>query len=164
VRQQVPSQFIGNLLDLWKLKIITQELLPKDFQTFETSQILADQLMPGDKNFNKSLLACQSMSKRVVQWQLSFSFWYVPPTPSKNKSLIIFFNRMGKMFNKLFDHFYWGCHVVEEATRQMMVELNRIGVNYDKQMVRKKRRIDKALGRFELFYYLKVTEKEVDCK
>jgi len=31
-------------------------------------------------------------------------------------------------------------------------------------MVRKKRRIDKALGRFELFRYLKVTEKEVDCK
>jgi len=31
-------------------------------------------------------------------------------------------------------------------------------------MVRKKRRIDKALGRFELFCYLKVTEKEVDCK
>jgi len=71
---------------------------------------------------------------------------------------------MGKMFNKLFDHFYWGCHVVEEATRQMMAELNRIGINYDKQMVRKKRRIDKALGRFELFHYLKVTEKEVNRK
>jgi len=31
-------------------------------------------------------------------------------------------------------------------------------------MVRKKRRIDKALGRFELFRYLKVTEKEVNRK
>jgi len=90
-RQQVPSQFVGNLLNLWKLKIITQELLPKDFQTFEISQILVDQLMPGDKNFNKSLLACQSMSKRVIQWQLSVSFWYAPPTLSKNKSLIVFF-------------------------------------------------------------------------
>jgi len=46
----------------------------------------------------------------------------------------------------------------------MMAELNRIGVNYNKRMVRKKRRIDKALGRFELFQYLKVTEKEVDRK
>jgi len=71
---------------------------------------------------------------------------------------------MGKMFNKLFDHFYWECHVVKEATRQMMAELDRIGINYNKRMVRKKRRIDKALGRFELFCYLKVTEKEVDRK
>jgi len=71
---------------------------------------------------------------------------------------------MGKMFNKVFDHFYWGCHVVKEATRQMMAELDRIGINYEEQTVRKKRRIDKALGRFELFRYLKVTEKEVDCK
>jgi len=71
---------------------------------------------------------------------------------------------MGKMFNKLFDHFYQGCQVVEEAMRQMMAELNRIGINYDKRTVRKKRRIDKALGRFELFRYLKVTEKEVDRK
>jgi len=82
-RQQVPSQFVGNLLNLWKLKIITQELLPKDFQTFEILQILADQLMPGDKNFNKSLLACQSMSKRVVQWQLSVSFQYTPDSEQK---------------------------------------------------------------------------------
>jgi len=71
---------------------------------------------------------------------------------------------MGEMFNKVFDHFYWGCHVVKEATRQMMAELDRIGINYDKRTVRKKRRIDKALGRFELFWYLKVTEKEVDRK
>jgi len=46
----------------------------------------------------------------------------------------------------------------------MMVELDKIGVNYDERTVRKKRRIDKALGRFQLFCYLKVTEKEVDCK
>jgi len=31
-------------------------------------------------------------------------------------------------------------------------------------MVRKKRRINKSLGRFELFCYLKVTEKELDSK
>jgi len=71
---------------------------------------------------------------------------------------------MGKMFNKLFDYFYRGCHVVEDATRQMMAELDRIGIHYDEQMVRKKRRINKALGRFELFHYLKVTEKELDSK
>jgi len=68
------------------------------------------------------------------------------------------------MFNKLFDYFYWGCHVVEDAMRQMMAELDRIGIYYDEQMVRKKRRIDKALGRFELFWYLKVTEKELVCQ
>jgi len=39
--------------------------------------------------------------------------------------------------------------VVDEAMRQMMAELNRIGINYDKQMVRKKRRINKTLGRFQ---------------
>jgi len=71
---------------------------------------------------------------------------------------------MGKIFNKLFEHFYRGCHAVKEATRQMMAELDRIGINYDKQTVRKKRRIYKTLGRFELFWYLKVTEKEVDRK
>jgi len=71
---------------------------------------------------------------------------------------------MGKMFNKLFNYFYWGCHIVKDATRQMMVELNKIGIYYDEQTVRKKRRIDKALGRFELFWYLKVTEKELDSK
>jgi len=68
------------------------------------------------------------------------------------------------MFNKLFEHFYQGCHIVEEATRQMMVELNRIGINYDEQTVRKKRRIKKTLGRFQLFRYLKVTETELDHK
>jgi len=82
-RRQVPSQFIGDLLDLWKLKIISQELLPKDFQSFEILQILADQLMPGDKNFNKTLLANHNMSKRVVQWQLSVSFWYAPNSKQK---------------------------------------------------------------------------------
>jgi len=30
--------------------------------------------------------------------------------------------------------------------------------------VRKKRRINKTLGRFQLFWYLKVTKMEVDCK
>jgi len=45
---------------------------------------------------------------------------------------------MGKMFNKLFDYFYRGCHVVEDTTRQMMAELDRIGIYYDEQMVRKK--------------------------
>jgi len=82
-RRQVPSQFIGDLLDLWKLKIISQELLPKDFQSFEILQILADQLMPGDENFNKTLLANHNMSKRVVQWQLSVSFWYAPNSKQK---------------------------------------------------------------------------------
>jgi hypothetical protein len=71
---------------------------------------------------------------------------------------------MGKMFNKLFEYFYQGCHMVEEATRQMMVELDRIGINYDKQTVRKKRRIKKTLGRFQLFRYLKVTKTELDHK
>jgi len=71
---------------------------------------------------------------------------------------------MGKMFNKLFEHFYWGCHAVEEAMRQMMAELDRIGINYNERTVRKKRRIDKTLGRFQLFWYLKVTKKEVDRK
>jgi len=46
----------------------------------------------------------------------------------------------------------------------MMVELDRIGIHYNEQTVRKKRRIDKALGRFELFCYLKVTEKELNSK
>jgi len=35
VRQMVPSQFVGELLNQWKLKIINQELLPKDFQSFK---------------------------------------------------------------------------------------------------------------------------------
>jgi len=76
----------------------------------------------------------------------------------------LFFNRMGKMFNKLFEHFYRGCHVVDNAMRQMMAELERIGINYDKQTVRKKRRIKKTLGRFHLFRYLKVTKTELDRK
>jgi len=80
--------------------------------------------MLGDKNFNKTLLACQSMSKRVVQWQLSVSFWYAPDS-EKKQITDLFFNRMGKMFNKVFDHFYWGCHVVKEAMRQMMAELDK---------------------------------------
>jgi len=71
---------------------------------------------------------------------------------------------MGKMFNKLFEHFYQGYHAVKEAMRQMMAELDRIGINYDEQKVRKKRRIDKTLGRFQLFWYLKVTKTEVDGK
>jgi len=89
-RHQVPSQFIGDLLELWKIKIISHELLPEDFQKFENLLISADQMMLGDENFNKNLLACQSMSKRVVQWQLSVLFWYAPLTPRKNKSLIFF--------------------------------------------------------------------------
>jgi len=68
------------------------------------------------------------------------------------------------MFNKLFEYFYWGCHVVKDATRQMMAELERIGINYDEQTVRKKRRIKKTLGRFQMFRYLKVTETELDRK
>jgi len=71
---------------------------------------------------------------------------------------------MGKMFNMLFEYFYRGCHVVEDPTRQMMAELERIGINYDERTVRKKRRIEKTLGRFQLFRYLKVTETELDCK
>jgi len=78
VRHQVPSQFIGDMLKLWKIKMISHELLPEDFQKFENLLISADQMMPGDENFNKNLLACQTMSKRVVQWQLSISFWYAP--------------------------------------------------------------------------------------
>jgi len=71
---------------------------------------------------------------------------------------------MGKMFNKLFNYFYQGCHIVKDAKRQMMVELDGIGIHYDEQTVRKKRRIKKALGRFELFCYLKITEKELNSK
>jgi len=56
---------------------------PEDFQSFEILQILADQLMLGDKNFNKTLLANHNMSKRVVQWQLSVSFWYAPDSKQK---------------------------------------------------------------------------------
>jgi len=89
-RRQVPSQFIGDMLELWKIKIISCKLLPEDFQKFENLLILADQMMPGDKNFNKNLLECQTMSKRVVQWQLSISFWYTPLTLRKNKLLIFF--------------------------------------------------------------------------
>jgi len=119
--------------------------------------------MPGDKNFNKTLLANHYMSKRVVQWQLSVSFWYVPDSEQKQIT-DCFFIRMGKMFKKLFNYFYWGCHVVEDTTRQMMVELDRIRIHYNEQTVRKKRRINKLLGRFELFCYLKVTEKELNSK
>jgi len=46
----------------------------------------------------------------------------------------------------------------------MMAELERIGIHYDEQTVRRKRKLDKTLGRFELFWYLKVTEKELDSK
>jgi len=46
----------------------------------------------------------------------------------------------------------------------MMAELDRIGINYNEQTVRKKRRIDKTPGKFQLFWYLKVTETEVDRK
>jgi len=31
-RSQVPSQFIGNLLELWKITIISHKLQPDDFQ------------------------------------------------------------------------------------------------------------------------------------
>jgi len=94
-RSQVPSQFISDLLELWKLEIISRELLPEHFQSFEISQKGVDQLMPGDKNFNKTLLANHFMSKRVVQWQLNVSFWYAP-NPKKNKLLIVFLLGWGK--------------------------------------------------------------------
>jgi len=58
--------------------MISRELLPEDYQKFENFLISADQMMLGDKNFNKNLLACQTISKRVVQWQLSILFWYAP--------------------------------------------------------------------------------------
>jgi len=106
--------------------------------------------MPGDKNFNKTLLANHYMSKRVVQWQLNVSFWYAPD-PEQKQIIDLFSIRMGKMFNKLFKYFYWGCHIVEDTTQQMMAELDRIGIHYDKRTVRKKRRLDKTLGKFELF-------------
>jgi len=83
------------------LKVLTpvearsQELLPEHFQSFEISQKGVDQLMPGDKNFNKTLLANHFMSKRVVQWQLNVSFWYAP-NPKKNKLLIVFLLGWGK--------------------------------------------------------------------
>jgi len=77
-RSQVPSQFIGDLLELWKIKIISHKLLPDDFQRFENLLTSADQTMRGNKNFNKDLLACQTMLKRVVQWQLNVLFWYAP--------------------------------------------------------------------------------------
>jgi len=88
-RSQVPSQFIGDLLELWKISIISRELRPDDFQRFENLLSSADQTMPGDENFNKNLLACQTMSKSVVQWQLNVSFQYAPQL-RKNKSLIFF--------------------------------------------------------------------------
>jgi len=68
------------------------------------------------------------------------------------------------MFNKLFEYFYRGCHVIEDSTRRMMAELERIGIHYDERTVRRKRKLDKTLGRFELFRYLKVTERELDSK
>jgi len=77
-RSQVPSQFIGDLLELWKISIISHELRPDNFQRFENLLSSADQTMPGDENFNKNLLACQTMSKSVVQWQLNVSFQYAP--------------------------------------------------------------------------------------
>jgi len=83
-RSQVPSQFIGDLLELWKLEIISRELLPEHFQSFEISQKGVDQLMPGDENFNKMLLANHFMSKRVVQWQLNVSFRYAPNPKKTN--------------------------------------------------------------------------------
>jgi len=71
--------------------------------------------------------------------------------PKKKQITDRFSVRMGKMFNKLFEYFYRGCHVIEDATRQMMAELERIGIHYDEQTVRRKRKLDKTLGRFELF-------------
>jgi len=161
-RRQVPSQYIGDLLELWKLKIISWELLPEDFQSFEISQNGVDQLMPGDKNFNKMLLAITSCPKESCSGN-STSHFGTHPT-QKKQITDCFSVRMGKMFSKLFKYFYWGCHVIEDATWWMMAELERIGIHYDKQAVRRKRRLDKTLGRFELFWYLKVTEKELDSK
>jgi len=73
-RQMIPSQFIGDVLKMWKTKIINQDLLPEDLQVFENQQISADQLTPGNKEFYKQLVANQEMSQQFVKWQLNISF------------------------------------------------------------------------------------------
>jgi len=73
-RQTIPSQFIGDVLKMWKTKIISQDLLPEDFQVFENQQISADQLTPGNKEFYKQLVANHEMSQQFVKWQLNISF------------------------------------------------------------------------------------------
>jgi len=80
-RQTIPSQFIGDILKMWKTKIISQDLLPEDFQVFENQQISADQLTPGNKEFYRQLVANHKMSQQFVKWQLNISFKYI--TPSK---------------------------------------------------------------------------------
>jgi len=74
VRQTVPSQFIGEVLEMWKSQIISHNLLPEDFQVFKTLQMSTDQLMPGNNEFNKHLLANHKMSQQFVKWQLNISF------------------------------------------------------------------------------------------
>jgi len=73
-RRMIPSEFIGDVLEMWKTKIINQDLLPKDLQVFENQQISADQLTPGNKEFYKQLVANHKMSQRFVKWQLNISF------------------------------------------------------------------------------------------
>jgi len=74
-RQMIPSQFIGNVLKIWKSQIISCNLLPKDFQAFETQRMSMDQLMPGNKEFYRHLVAKHKMSQQVVKLQLNISFW-----------------------------------------------------------------------------------------
>jgi len=62
-RQMITSQFIGDVLKMWKTKIISQDLLPKDFQVFENQQISVDQLTLGNEEFYKQLVANHKMSQ-----------------------------------------------------------------------------------------------------
>jgi len=71
VRETIPSKFIGNVLEQWKLWTISQNLLPEDFQAFKTLQMSTDQLMPGNEEFSRHLTAHHQMSQQVV---LNISF------------------------------------------------------------------------------------------
>jgi len=76
----------------------------------------------------------------------------------------LFFISIGKMINKLFGWFYRRCWVTKEVTRQTMAELEQLGICYNEWTIQRKRRLNKSLGRFELFRFLTVTEKELNCK
>jgi len=73
-REIIPSEFIGDTLEWWKLRIIGQNLLPEDFQVFKTLQMSTNKLMPGNEEFSRHLVAHHQMSQQVVQWQLNISF------------------------------------------------------------------------------------------
>jgi len=73
-RQTISYQFIGDILKMWKTQIISCDLLPEDFQAFETSQMSANQLMPGNQEFYRHLVANHKMSQQVIKLQLNISF------------------------------------------------------------------------------------------